>query len=95
MLLEPPFLRQTYVDDNTPELAISVLPEFRSQGIGTKLLTGLFDVLREQGYPQTSLVVQKENPAARLYQRMGYEIVGENEDDYIMIKTLQACRCAS
>ena len=77
-----------HVDDDTPELAISVLPEHRGQGIGTALLTRLFNLLRERGYPQTSLSVQKSNPATRLYLRTGYEIIHENAEDYIMLKTL-------
>ena len=82
-----------HVDDETPELAISVLPEHRGQGIGTQMMEYLFELLREEGYKQTSLSVQNENPAVRLYKRMEYEIVGEGPDnaghaDYIMIKNL-------
>ena len=82
-----------HIDAETPELAISILPEFRSYGIGTKLMKKLFKLLRENGYRQTSLSVQKNNPAVRLYQRLGYEISGERLDhvgheDYLMIKEL-------
>ena len=78
-----------HVDDETSELAISILPEYRGQGIGTKLLTRLFELLFDSGYRQTSLSVQKANAAARLYQRMGYVIIRENDEDYIMVKELQ------
>jgi len=82
-----------HIDAETPELAISLLPEFRGYGIGTKLMKKLFDVLRNNGYKQTSLSVQKDNPAVRLYQRLGYEMSGERLDhagheDYLMIKKL-------
>ncbi|MCL1963494.1 MAG: GNAT family N-acetyltransferase [Firmicutes bacterium] len=82
-----------YVDSETPELAISILPEFRGYGIGTKLMKKLLKVLRENGYKQTSLSVQKDNPAVRLYQRLGYEMSGASLDhagheDYLMIKRL-------
>ncbi|MDR3294968.1 MAG: GNAT family N-acetyltransferase [Clostridiales Family XIII bacterium] len=77
------------IDDETPELAISVLPEYRGQGTGTELLKALFEKLSEQGYRQTSLSVQKENPALRLYQRMGYKTVRENDEDYIMVRSLK------
>ena len=77
-----------HIDDQTPELAISILPEYRGQGVGAELLSRLFDVLKERGYKQTSLSVQKTNPAFRLYQRIGYVIVDENEEDYIMVKKL-------
>ena len=30
-----------YIDDHTPELSIALLPKYRGQGIGTKLLTEL------------------------------------------------------
>ncbi len=82
-----------HVDEDTPELVISLLPEFRGYGIGTRLMKKLFEVLRENGYKQTSLSVQKDNPAVRFYQRLGYEMTGERPDhagheDYLMIKYL-------
>jgi ribosomal protein S18 acetylase RimI-like enzyme len=78
-----------HVDNDTPELAISVLPEYRRQGIGMKLLKKLFELLAEKGYKQTSLSVQKDNPAVHLYQRMGYRTVSENDEDYIMVQDLK------
>ena len=82
-----------HLDNSTPELAISILPEFRGYGIGTKLMNKLFELLKENGYRQTSLSVQKDNPAVRFYQRLGYEIAQEKLDhvgheDYLMIKAL-------
>jgi len=81
------------IDENTPELAISVLSEFRGGGIGAALMAKLFDELRERGHTRTSLSVQKNNPAVRFYQRLGYRITDEKLDhagheDYIMIKGL-------
>jgi RimJ/RimL family protein N-acetyltransferase len=82
-----------HLDKNTPELAISLLPEYRGQGMGTVLMNKLFDLLRERGYKRTSLSVQQDNPAVRFYQRLGYEITEEKLDhagheDYIMVKEL-------
>ncbi|MFV0362667.1 MAG: GNAT family N-acetyltransferase [Suipraeoptans sp.] len=82
-----------HIDNNTPELAISIFPEFRGYGIGTKLMNKLFKLLKESGYKKTSLSVQKNNPAVQFYQRLGYEILSEKanhveNEDYIMIKTL-------
>lgn len=77
-----------YLDDETPELAISLLPEFRGYGIGTKLMDKLFTLLKNNGYTKTSLSVQKENLAFKLYQRLGYEIFDEREEDYLMVKQL-------
>jgi ribosomal protein S18 acetylase RimI-like enzyme len=81
-----------HTDNETPELAISVLPEYRGRGIGTLLLNGLFEFLRKRGYRQTSLSVQKANPAARLYQRLGYRTIRENGEDFIMLKALGRIR---
>ena len=84
-----------HIDNDTPELSISVLPDYRGQGVGTMMMTRLFDLLHEHGYKRTSLSVQKDNPAVRFYQRLGYEIAGEKLDhvgheDYIMVKELFA-----
>ena len=82
-----------HLDENTPELAISMLPEFHGQGVGTTLMNRLFELLRERGYKRTSLSVQKDNPAVRFYKRLGYKITDEKLDhvgheDYIMVKYL-------
>jgi GNAT superfamily N-acetyltransferase len=79
------------IDPYTPELAISVLPEKRGKSVGTTLITALFHTLAEHHYSRLSLSVQKANPALRLYRRVGFEIVGENEEDYIMVKKLSDC----
>ena len=74
-----------HIDSSTPSLAISLLPEYRGQGIGTQLLNGLLLLLRENGYRRASLSVQKENPALRLYQRTGFRIVAEKGTEYLML----------
>ena len=76
------------IDDKTPELAISIIPEFRGQGVGTELINALFERLIKKGYKKTSLAVQKENPAVRFYLRLGYKIVRTNDEEYIMVKDL-------
>lgn len=83
-----------HLDNNTPELAISILPEFRGCDIGSKLMKKLFALLITNGYKQTSLSVQKDNPAVRFYQKLGYKIIGEKPDkaghmDYLMLKNLK------
>ena len=81
------------IDNETPELAISVLPTHRGQGVGGKLMEYLFETLRKRGYARTSLSVQKNNPAVRFYKRLGYGITYDKKDhagneDYIMLKNL-------
>ena len=74
-----------HIDNSTPSLAISLLPEYRGLGIGTQLLNGLLLLQRENGYLRTSLSVQKENPALRFYQRAGFRIVAEKGTEYLML----------
>ena len=74
-----------HIDNDTPSLAISLLPEYRGREIGTQLLNALLLLLRENGYRRVSLSVQKENPALRLYQRTGFRIVAEKGTEYLML----------
>ena len=74
-----------HVDDKTPSLAISLLKDNRNYGIGTRLIKQMLTTLRSQGYHQVSLSVQKMNYAVHMYKKIGFEIVGENEEEYIMI----------
>ena len=74
-----------HVDDQTPSLAISLYPEYRGQGIGTQLLNRMLDMLRQKGYPQVSLSVQKENYALRMYQKAGFETVEERGEEVLMV----------
>ncbi|MEZ4868773.1 MAG: GNAT family N-acetyltransferase [Caldilineaceae bacterium] len=66
-------------DDVTPELAIAVLPEYIGQGIGTALMALLIDNARLR-YPAVALNVRADNPALRLYRRLGFVVVGEMEN---------------
>ncbi|NDO30105.1 GNAT family N-acetyltransferase [Enterocloster clostridioformis] len=40
---------------------------------------------QDKGYKQTSLSVQKANYAVNMYQKIGFEVVNENDEEYIMI----------
>lgn len=76
------------VDDNTVEFAISVFDEYQKMGIGTALMKKMIEHLTELNYPKASLAVQKKNYAVRMYQKVGFEIACENEQEYIMIHRL-------
>ena len=77
-----------HIDDHTPSLALSLLPDYRGQGIGTRLLDRLLVLLQKQGYQRVSLSVQAENPALRLYQRAGFEMEETRGSEYLMAKDL-------
>ena len=75
-----------HVDDDTPSLAISLLPEWRGRGVGGVLLKRLLEALEADGYSRVSLSVQKANRAARLYARLGFETVEDRDGEFIMVR---------
>ena len=74
-----------HIDDETPSLAISLYKEYRSRGIGTALMRALLARLAGDGYKRASLSVQKDNYAYNMYKALGFEVCGENAEDYIMV----------
>lgn len=78
-----------YIDDNTPEFAISLYKEYRNKGIGTQLMISMITHLYKSGYKHTSLNVKKKNHAVKLYKKMGFEIISEDNEDYLMLLNLQ------
>ena len=74
-----------HIDKETPSLAISLLKEYRNYGIGTDLMEQMLNKMKIQGYKQVSLSVQKMNYAVHMYLKVGFEIVSENDEEYIMI----------
>ena len=44
-----------------------------------------FELLKNKGYKQASLSVQKANYAVNMYRKVGFEIIDENEEEYIMV----------
>ena len=77
-----------HIDDDTPSVAISLYKEYRGCGIGTEMMKRMLSDLQERGYKKVSLSVQKANYAVKMYQRVGFEIVDENEEEYIMVSYL-------
>lgn len=53
--------------------------------MGTAMMKEMLHLLKEQGYRQVSLAVQKENYAVKMYQNVGFEIIDENSEEYIML----------
>ncbi len=78
-----------YVDSKIPELSMSVIENYRQQGIGTKLLKDMIDKLTQLDYEQVSLSVDKLNYAYKLYQKFGFETVDSDEKSATMIKRLK------
>jgi len=76
-----------YINDFIPELSIAVLPDFRKKGIGTELFSRLLEQISAL-FPAISLSVHKENPARRIYERFGFEVMNDSGESITMIKTL-------
>ena len=74
-----------HIDDETPSFAISLYEEYRHLGIGTALMKNMLELLKNVGYKQTSLSVQKANYAVNMYRKVGFEVIDENEEEYIMV----------
>jgi ribosomal protein S18 acetylase RimI-like enzyme len=78
-----------YINDATPELSIAVLHEHRGKGVGTQLMSRILSIAGNK-YEAISLSVSEENPAMRLYSRLGFEIDGKDGTSVRMKKSLKA-----
>lgn len=74
-----------HVDNETPSFAISLYKEYRGEGIGTELMRKMISLLKEQGYKKASLAVQKANYAVKMYKKVGFKIIDENSEEYIIV----------
>jgi ribosomal protein S18 acetylase RimI-like enzyme len=64
--------------------AASVEEDWRGQGIGSALMLHLEEVARERGRPIIELLVAQDNePARRLYERLGYEVCGTGVNRWV------------
>lgn len=78
-----------HIDDATPSFAISLYAEYRGLGIGTAMMKAMLSLLKKGGYKRASLAVQKANYAVKMYRDLGFQIVSENREEYIMACGLQ------
>lgn len=77
---------------------VAVLPEFRKQGVGSRLIEAVIKRAAELGLSILTLEVRRSNISAQmLYSKYGFEVIGERkryysdnrEDALIMIKRLE------
>ena len=78
-----------HISDDTPSLAISLYKEYRNKGIGTELLKRMIALLQNDGYSQVSLSVQKANYAVGMYQKAGFKVLQETDEELIMVCKLR------
>ncbi len=77
-----------HIEDGVPSFAISLYKPYRNFGIGTELMTTMISELRQRGYKKASLAVQKENYAVKMYRKVGFEVIRETEEEFIMVCNL-------
>ncbi|HEY7693634.1 MAG TPA: GNAT family N-acetyltransferase [Gaiellaceae bacterium] len=77
-----------FVDEETPELTIAIVPSRRGRGLGEELLSSLLEQARKEGRARISLSVEPDNPAIRLYEQHGFAKVGERAGAWVMLATL-------
>ncbi len=70
-----------YVDVDTPELTVAVVPRWRGRGVGTALCRRLLEVV-----PRMSLSSDVRNPALHLYQRLGFEVHARDGTSATMVR---------
>jgi ribosomal protein S18 acetylase RimI-like enzyme len=73
-----------FVDEQTPELSIAIVPSRRGGGLGSELLDALLEQARSDGYHAISLSVEQGSPAIGLYERHGFSQVGEDDGGVTM-----------
>ena len=73
-----------FIEDSIPEVSVAVRDDWRGQGIGTALLTSLLREAATAGFQALSLSVSADNPAVRLYKRLGVVEVKLEEGSWTM-----------
>lgn len=63
---------------------ICIVPEYQNRGIGTAILQ---NVLAEHTDKEIHLQYFKQNPVGRLYERLGFQRIGETSYHYQMKRT--------
>jgi ribosomal protein S18 acetylase RimI-like enzyme len=77
-----------FVDAATPEVSMGVVQDWRGRGVGARLLDALVDAAREAGLVTLSLSVESDNYARRLYERAGFQEVGQVSGSLTMLLRL-------
>jgi ribosomal protein S18 acetylase RimI-like enzyme len=64
---------------------MQILPEYRGRGFGTAILESLIEESRQTAKPIRLEVFHNNLPAFRLYQKVGFKVVEENDQQKIMV----------
>jgi ribosomal-protein-alanine N-acetyltransferase len=81
-----------FVDATTPEIAIAVRTDYRSKGLGRRLLDALIHTARAEGFSALSLSVNPQNRARQLYESTGFRKVGQSGTSWTLLLSLSSPR---
>ena len=71
-----------FVDEQTPELTIAVVPSRRGGGLGGQLMEALLEHARQEGH--TAISLSAEQGMTKLYERFGFRGVEEKDGTVTM-----------
>lgn len=77
-----------FVDAQTPELCMAVINEYRGIGIGSVLLGKMLHMLKDMGYSNVSLSVDKRNYAINLYRLFNFTEIKTYGNSATLIRKL-------
>jgi len=77
-----------FVDEETPEMTVVVIPARQGQGIGSELVDAVLDRAEEEGFPAVSVSVQRGHADEPLLREAGFEQVGERGDTLTLRRQL-------
>lgn len=78
------FVLTRHVLDEEELLLIAVVPGARRRGVGAALIDRLFSAASARGVTRIFLEMRRGNPAIHLYQKLGFEPIGERRNYYRM-----------
>lgn len=76
-----------YIDrrpDTIHMIDIALLPQYRGKGYGEYLIRQLFDEAALLG-KAVSIYVERQNRALHLYERMGFEVIDDSNQVYLLM----------
>lgn len=76
------FVMSRHAADEEELLLIAVLPQYRARGLGAKLIGQMFEAAAARGVTRVFLEMRRNNPAVRLYRKVGFEPIGERRNYY-------------
>jgi len=79
-----------FVDDQTPELTIVVVPSRQGEGIGQLLMQGLLERAQADAYRAVSVSIERGHSEVAVYEEAGFELIAQNGPAVTLRRTFAA-----